>query len=728
MKYYWTFSFFAILLFSSCIGKTQKTCETICMTVNPFIGTAGHGHTYPGATSPFGAVQLSPDTRTMGWDASSGYHYSDSTIIGFSHTHLSGTGCSDLADILFRPVSSDSIWSPLTFSHKDEKASPGYYKVYLQKENILAELTTTTHCGIHRYTYQSSSPQKLIIDLKHSLDNEPIQHAMISQKSKNEIIGMRCSDGWIKGQNIYFAVRFSKNINNIISYKDGKTVTTEIQKEINGKDLKALVLFDQEDHSPLVCRVGISAVSCKNAMLNLETEAGKATFGELQAANELVWEKQLSCIEVSGQTPEDITKFYTALYHTMVVPNEMNDVNGQYAKRDNSIGQLPKGEKAYSTLSLWDTFRTWNPLMTLLDTTLVNNIINTMLRNYDETGELPVWPLWNEETYCMIGYHSVPVIVDAYLKGIRGFDAEKALEAMKASANKERKGTEYFNQLGFIPYDKSNESVSCLLEYCYDDWCIAQFAKAINHTDDYKTYLERSEYYKNIFDKSTRFFRPKSSDGKWQTPFDTYKINSAYTEATPWQYRFFVPHDVKGLTTLFGGKSALGKALDSIFTVQPTVDPEIPDISGSIGQYVHGNEPSHGIIYLYSYIGQAWKTQKWARRILNEMYQATPDGICGNEDCGQMSAWFVLTSLGLYPECPGSNEYILTTPLFEKAIINLANGHKLKIIANNPQENTYISDVYFNGQKLTAPYILHKQIMQGGTLKFVLSKQPVKGI
>lgn len=711
-----------MILLSSCSAKVQNAYEF----VDPFIGTDAHGHTFPGATVPFGAVQLSPDTRTMGWDASSGYHYSDSTMIGFSHTHLSGTGCSDLADILFRPVSGDSIWKPLVFSHEDEKATPGYYRVFFKEENILSELTATTHCGIHRYTYKEGAPQKMVIDLKHSLDKEGIQRAEISQTGANEIRGMRCSDGWIKGQNIYFVVQFSKAINRAVFYSDSIPVILQKKEMLKGQDLKVLLGFDEKDASPLVCKVGISSVSCDNALDNLKSEVGKLSFDAIRGGSEQVWKDKLACIQVSGQSKENIKKFYTALYHTLIVPNEINDVNGQYAKRDDTTGQLSAGQKAYSTLSLWDTFRTWNPLMTLIDTTLVSNMIQSMLRTYDETGELPVWPLCNGETYCMIGYHSVSVITDAYLKGIRGFDVEKALEAMKESAAKERKGTSYFNKLGFIPSDKSDESVSCLLEYCYDDWCIAQYAKAMGHTDDYALYMERSLNYRNIFDKNTRFFRPKLLNGEWKSPFDAYKVNSAYTEATPWQYRFFIPHDVNGLIHLLGGPSSFEAALDSIFIVPPTIDPEIPDISGSIGQYVHGNEPSHGIAYLYSYIGQSWKTQKWTRQLLDEMYHTKPDGICGNEDCGQMSAWFIMSSLGFYPECPGSNEFVLTSPLFEKAVIQLANGNSLTITANNPEKNVYINEVYLNGKKLDTTFVSYEQIIQGGTLKFVLSAQPNK--
>jgi len=712
--------YIGIVVLTSC--STPK--ENLCQYVDPFVGTAAHGHTYPGATTPFGAVQLSPDTRTMGWDASSGYHYNDSTILGFSHTHLSGTGCSDLADILFHPVSSDSIESPLLFSHNDEKASPGYYCVLLKSEGILAEMTATTHCGIHRYTYKKDAAEKLLIDLKHSLDNEVIQYAQVSQSGSNEIRGMRCSDGWVKGQNIYFVVQFSKQIEHISYYKDKLLIDNK--GVLDGKDLKVLVSFDKKNNPALVCKVGISSVSYKNALDNLVTETDKLSFDDIRSISEKKWQNKLSSICVTTSNKDNLRTFYTALYHAFVVPNELNDVCGQYPKHNKKIDQLSNGQKEYSTLSIWDVFRTWSPLMTLVDTTMVSNVVQSMLRIYDDTGELPIWPLSNGETYCMIGYHSVSIITDAYFKGIRGFDVEKALQAMKKSASENEKGAKYFNDLGFIPSDLSKESVSCSLEYCYDDWCIAQFAKAIGHKDDYNSYIKRSQYYKNIFDKGTKFFRPKLSNGKWVSSFDPRKLYSDYTEATPWQYRFFVPHDVNGLVKMFGGAASFADALDSIFIVPPTIDPEIPDISGVIGQYVQGNEPSHGFAFLYNYVGQSWKSQKWVREILNTMYSDKPDGLCGNEDCGQMSAWYVMASLGIYPECPGSNQFVLSSPLFEKSVIRLCNGKKLIITANDPLKNIYIEDVYFNGKKMNSTFISYDQLIQGGNLKFVLSKQPNK--
>jgi len=714
------FLYVCVILLSSCSLPNERYCKN----VNPFIGTASHGHTYPGATTPFGTVQLSPDTRTEGWDASSGYHYSDSTIIGFSHTHLSGTGCSDLADILFRPVSGENLWSPMTFSHEYEKASPGYYSVRLNNESILAEMTATTHCGIHRYTFQKNAVEKLIIDLKHSLDNERIDCSQIFQSKKNEIRGMRTTNGWVDGQSIYFVAKFSKKIEQVDFYNEKLIINP--MDTVNGNNLKAVVLFDLADNSPLVCKVGISSIGYDNALDNLVKETDNFSFNDIRFKSESLWENKLSVIQVTSSDKSKLRTFYTALYHTFIVPNELNDANGEYPRHNGKIDQLPSGKKEYSTLSIWDTFRTWSPLMTLVDTTVISNVIQSMLRIYDDTGELPIWPLSNGETRCMIGYHSVSIITDAYMKGIRGFDLEKALQAMKRSADINEKGAEYFNKLGYIPSDLSGESVSCSLEYCYDNWCIAEFARAIGHLDDYELYIKRSMNYKNLFNNSIKFFCPKLSNGEWISSLDPSKLYSDFTEATPWQYRFSVPHDVKGLVNLFGGNDSFISALDDIFTATPTVDPDLPDISGTIGQYVQGNEPSHGIAFLYNYVGQSWKAQKWVREILNVMYNDQPDGLCGNEDCGQMSAWYVMASLGLYPECPGSNEFILSSPLFEKSVIQLSNGKKLIITANNPIENIYIKNVYFNGKEINSTFINYDQLVQGGELKFILSKEPDK--
>ena len=704
----------AALILGTCLACTPERQANVDY-VDPFIGTGFHGHTYPGATVPHGAVQLSPDTRAGNWDACAGYHYSDQTLKGFSHTHLSGTGCIDLGDLLFRPTTqiinleADTVYRAAAFSHQNEEAEAGYYSVMLSDEHIKAELTATTHTGVHRYTFPKDGEASIIVDWTHLLDNEHIYEASLNQSTENELTGMRRTRGWTDNQYIYFAAQFSKPFQATKFGKDGRM---------------AVLSFDHTDGQPVVVKVGISTVSVDNARRNLEAEVKDFDFDAVRAAARNQWEQALDIIHVEGGTEAELTNFYTALYHTLVVPNTVSDVNGQYRRHNMEIGQLPEGQVRYNTFSLWDTFRAWNPLMTLTDTTLVNAMINSFLDIYDASGELPIWSLSAGETGTMIGYHSVSVIVDAYLKGIRGFDAEKALEAMAVSAEKNEKGADYYVKNGFIPANIKKESISCLLEFAYDDWCIAQMAKAMGRDDVYATFIERSQNYINVFDGSTRFFRPKREDGNWETPFNPVEVGRAYTEATAWQYRFFVPHDVNGMMQLFGGMPRFTADLDSIFTVTQQVDGDLVDITGLIGQYVHGNEPSHHIAYLYNYVGQPWKTQQMTRRLLDEMYAPTPEGIIGNEDCGQMSAWYILSALGFYSVCPGTGEFALTTPLFEKAVLTLANGKTLTVTANNPRKNIYIDKVELNGKAIDVNYITYAQLMEGGELRFTLTNQP----
>ncbi len=698
--------------------------------VDPFIGTGFHGHTYPGATVPFGAVQLSPDTRAGNWDACAGYHYDDTTLEGFSHTHLSGTGCIDLGDILFRPTTQqpdfqgDKLYQPAAFSHKDEKASVGYYSVLLKEEGIKAELTATTHTGLHRYTFPKGETARILIDLAHLLDNEYIYEAEIEQTADNEITGMRRTRGWTDNQYVYFVAQFSKPFQAVDFIKDKQKV--EAKGKLTGDDLQALLAFDTQDGQAVVAKVGLSLVSAGNARLNLESETKGLDFDAVHTAARNQWAQALSAIRVEGGDESHLKNFYTALYHSMVVPNTVSDVNGEFRRHNMQTGRVKDGQVQYSTFSLWDTFRAWNPMMTLIDTTLVSNMVNSFLEIYEASGELPIWPLSAGETGTMIGYHAVSVIADAYLKGIRGFDAEKALEAMTVSSEKNKKGADYYIKYGFIPSNIKKESISCLLEFAYDDWCIAQMAQAMGKEDIYRKYIERSQNYIHVFDGSTKFFRPKRMDGNWETPFNPVEVGRAYTEATAWQYRFFAPHDVNGMIQLFGGMEPFTAALDSIFTTSSQIDGDLVDITGLIGQYVHGNEPSHHIAYLYNYVGQPWKTQEMTRRLLDEMYQPTPEGIIGNEDCGQMSAWYILSSLGLYSVCPGSNEFALTTPLFEKAVVKLANGKTLAIQANNPRKNRYVESVMLNGTAIETNFITYAQLMGGGELSFVLTDKPNK--
>lgn len=710
-------------LLAACTSQKENPVDFI----DPFIGTGFHGHTYPGATVPFGAVQLSPDTRAGNWDTCAGYHYDDSTITGFSHTHLSGTGCIDLGDLLIRPttqsidLSKKTICTPTVFRHEDEKAEAGYYAVLLHEEGIRAELTATAHTGVHRYTFPKESTPTVIVDLKHSLDNEHIYESSLQVVNPHEITGMRNTRGWSDNQRIYFVIQCSQPFEKATLVSNQKALKG---KEAEGTDLQALLKFKDRTSEPIVMKVGLSIVSVENARENLQAEVEGFDFDAVKQAAYHTWNDAVSAIKVEGGTEEQKTNFYTALYHSMVVPNVVSDVNGQYRRHDQTIGQLPQGTVQYSTFSLWDTFRAWNPMMTLIDTTLVTNMIHSFLHIYDASGELPLWPLSAGETGTMIGYHSASVIADAYMKGIRGFDAEKALEALVVSSEKNQKGADYYISKGFIPSNIKKESISCLLEFAYDDWCIAQLAQALGKQEIYDTYIRRSQQFLNVFDGATRFFRPKRMDGNWETPFNPNEVGRAYTEATAWQYRFFVPHDVNGMVQLFGGKEAFTSALDDIFHTDAQVDGDLVDITGLIGQYAHGNEPSHHIAYLYNYIGQPWKTQAMTRRLLDEMYAPTPEGIVGNEDCGQMSAWYILSSLGLYAVCPGSNEFTFTTPLFEKATLQLANGKTLTITANHPEKNLYIDKVELNGKEIETNFVTYEQLMGGGELHFSLTDQP----
>jgi predicted alpha-1,2-mannosidase len=705
-----------LLLLPGCIGN--MAVDPIDY-VDPFIGTGGHGHTYPGATSPYGAVQLSPDTRRDNWDACAGYHYSDSTIIGFSHTHLSGTGAIDLGDILFHPTSramdnGAEHYTPelIGFSHKDEKATPGYYSVNFRKEGILAEMTASTYAGVHRYTFRKGLPASLVIDMKHLLTrDELIDTLSIRGSGPNEIAGMRITSGWVQDQPVYFVAQFSQPFKNLYIPEDHS---------------RAVAQFGQSDGTPLVVKVGLSIVSEENARRNLEDDIDGYDFDAVYRETRNRWNEELKQIVVESKNRDQLKNFYTAIYRAKVVPNIMSDVNGQYRRHDKQIASTDKSFRYFSTLSLWDTFRAWHPLMTLIDTVLVNDIIRSMLVMYDATGELPIWPLSSGETGTMIGYHSVSVIADAFNKGILDPDINirEAFRAMKISSEVNRKGASDYIRNGFIPANKKRESVSCLLEFAYDDWCISRVAQQLGYEQDAETYFNRSLSYINVFDGETKFFRGKRSDGNWESPFNPFAPGRSYTEATAWQYRYFVPHDVNGMVQLFGGENEFEAAVDELFAAEERVDGEMADITGMIGQYVQGNEPSHHMAYLYNYVGAPWKTQYWTRRILKELYQPTPDGLSGNEDCGQMSAWYILSSLGIYPLCPGSNQFLLTTPLFEKAEIGLANGKRLIITANDPERNIYINKVILNGHIIENNYITYTQLMEGGELTFELSDEP----
>ena len=711
-------SFILMILFCACKKETTlvsaKKDKALISYVNPFIGTGGHGHTFPGVTLPFGMIQLSPDTRLDGWDGCSGYHYSDNYIYGFSHTHLSGTGVSDYGDILLMPTNevifnngADGKKGYRThFSHDNEIAQPGYYKVKLDSTNIGVELTTSKRSGIHKYQFPSSKNQIIILDLNH---RDELLAGNMTVLSEYEIEGFRHSKAWATNQQLFYNILFSHAI-------------VSISKENHISAFE----FSNPNNEPLIIKIGISAVDVEGARKNLKEEVGKKTFEDIKKEAQNTWEQQLEKIVIESPNEDYKSIFYTSLYHTMFAPNLYHDMDGRYRGMDQQIHQTSDFEY-YTVFSLWDTYRATHPLYTIIETERTNDFINTLLGKYDEGGIMPIWDLSANYTGCMIGYHAVPVIADAYLKGIQNYDAEKAFEAMKHSATRKHLGLESYQKFGFIPVEEESESVSKTLEYAYDDWCIAQMAKALEKDNDYKIFSKRAQYYKNIFDPETKFMRGRFRN-TWFEPFDPYEVNFNYTEANAWQYSNYVPQDMSGYIKLMGGKVSTEQHLDKVFNANNhTSGRQQADITGLSGQYAQGNEPSHHMAYLYNFVNKPHKTQERVNQILTEQYHNQPDGISGNEDCGQMSAWYVFSSLGFYPVTPASNEYIIGTPLFEKASINLENGNRFDIISHNSSENNiYIEKVLLNGKKLNRTYLKHGDIIQGGSLEFFMTDKPSK--
>lgn len=696
--------------------------------VNPFIGTGGHGHTYPGATFPFGFVQLSPDTRLTGWDGCSGYHYSDTRIYGFSHTHLSGTGVSDYADVLLMPRTGPIIWQNgypdttgyfSTFSHTNETAKPGYYSVRLDDYRIEAELTATAHCGMHKYTFEHKDNQHILLDLAH---RDKVIDSYIEIVSDTEIRGLRRSTAWARDQRIYFTARFSAPIKQIMVTDSFRLLDNA--KTYRGKSLRTAIMFDSEDE--ILVKVGLSAVDVEGATNNLNTEIPHWNFSQIKDETQSEWEKELNKIHIDGGTHDEQVCFYTALYHNMVVPNVFSDADGRYRGHDSIIHQADEN-KQYTVFSLWDTYRATHPLYTLIDRKRTNEFIHSFLRIYQQNGRLPVWELAGNETDCMIGYHAVPVIADAIAKDIGNFDKELAIEAMVHSAMLDHLGLDAYREMGCIPLDREHESVSKTLEYAYDDWCIANTAKIMKNRALYNQFIERAQFYKNIFDPSTRFFRARENGG-WLTPFDPREVNFHHTEANAWQYAFYAPQDVQGLIKLMGGDENFVSKLDSLFTVENTTTGRHQvDITGLIGQYAHGNEPSHHAAYLYNYAGKPWKTQEKVRKIMKSFYTNAPDGLSGNEDCGQMSAWYVLSSMGMYPVNPADGIFVLGSPLFNQATINIEDGNTFTFKThNNSFKNIYINKILLNGAEYAKSYIDYATIMKGGTLEFYMQSEPNK--
>jgi len=731
--------FFALI---SCKKEDKKIVQTVSKNtihVDPFIGTGGHGHTYPGATVPFGMLQVTPINGISKWDWCSGYHYSDSIAVGFSHLALSGTGIGDLADILFMPInkdvnlstspmSRDSIAYKSKYSHKNEKASPGYYQVFLEDHNVNVELTTALRTAYHKYTFAKADKQSVVVDLGFTINWDKALKTALTIEDDHTISGYRFSTGWAKNQKVFFVAKFSKPITTHHIFSDGNRIENETSVGIK---TSAQLFFDDNSTNELYTKVALSSVSIENAKANLGS--GDFNFKTIKEAAEDTWNTALTKIEV--ETPVDSLKtmFYTAMYHAHVAPVTFSDKNGQFRKENDSI-VTANNFTAYSTLSLWDTFRAEHPLLTLTAPDKVSDIIKTMLAYYETKKILPVWTLYANETNTMTGYHSIPVIVEAYKKGIRGFDAEKAYEAMKTTMMQDERGLSHYKEYGYIPYSLLDESVTITLEYAYDDWCVAQMAKALGKKDDYEFFLNRSKAYQYVFDKETGFMRGKSVDGNsWNEPFDAKHSNhreqTDYTEGNAWQHSWFVPHAVEDLITLHGSNEIFSSRLEQLFTESSEItgDNISVDISGLIGQYAHGNEPSHHIAYMFNQANQPWRTQYWARHIMDSQYNTTPVGLSGNEDCGQMSAWYALSSIGLYPMNPASAEYEIGSPIFEKVTITISEGKSFVIEAENVSDKyIYIQSATLNGADFNQASISHKQIVEGGTLHFVMGNQPNK--
>ncbi|MBK8610508.1 MAG: GH92 family glycosyl hydrolase [Chitinophagaceae bacterium] len=718
MKYKFLYiSTFVLLSFFTTLAQ-----RSLIQYVDPFIGTGGHGHTYPGAVLPHGMVQLSPDTRLDGWDGCGGYHYSDNYLYGFTHTHLSGTGVSDYGDILLMPMtgkpSPDNKIYGSAFSHENEKASPGYYSVRLDDDNIQVELTATTRVGFHKYRFTNADKNYIILDLKH---RDEVIESSLKIVNLRTISGLRRSKAWAENQYVYFVVEFSKPFASSGFWRNDSLLSLGTTNVKNAKNIKAFFKFDSPE---LMAKVAISSVSEEGALKNLKAELPGWDFEQVKLDAQEKWDAELGKVNVESNDVKKLRTFYTALYHTAIVPNINQDVDGQYRGRDNQI-HLANGFTNYSVFSLWDTYRGAHPLYTIIDQKRTLDYIKSFLVQYQQGGRLPVWELSSCETNCMIGYHSVPVIVDAYMKGITRFDTKLALEAMKKSATWNHFGLPAFMDHGLLEMDDEHESVSKTLEYAYDDWCIAQFAKKLGNETDYINYTRRAQSYKNLLDRQTGFMRPRKN-GNWLSPFDPREVNNNFTEANSWQYSFYTPQDINGYIEMIGGKKMMEEKLDKLFSENSkTTGRDQSDITGLIGQYAHGNEPSHHIAYLYNFTGAAPKTQAMVHRIMNDMYHDTPDGLEGNEDCGQMSAWYVLSALGFYPVTPGTTDYIIGTPLFSSAAIHLENGKTFTVKGTNVRDNNfYIQAATLNNNLYTRSYISHFDIMAGGEINFSMGAMP----
>ncbi len=703
----------------------------------PMVGTAEHGHAYPGAIVPFGMVQLSPDTTLEGWDGSSGYHHSDSAIRGFSHTHLAGTGVGCLGDVLVMPVIGEVRLEAGTpgagytsrFSHSEENATPGYYRVFLQDPKVLAELTATARCGFHKYTFPATDKAHVVIDLVHGVGNRTIE-ASVSFENDTTISGSRISEGWGGRRAVYFVMQFSKPFATLGLEQDKQRLASG-KREAQGRDLKAFASFKTKSKEPILVKVGISGTSVEGARKNLAAEIPGWDFEKIRSGAVGQWKELFDMVRIETFDPHIQNTFYANLYLCCQAPVLFNDVDGTYRGMDKKNHSSP-GFQNYTIFSLWDTYRAEHPLLTLLQPNRVDDMIQSMLAEYRESGlhSTPVWPLWGNETWCMIGYHSVPVIVDAYLKGFRGFDAEAAYQAMRDTAMQDRNGLKDYRELGYVASKPRGEATSRTIEYTVDDWCLAKMAEALGHQEDARLFYQRCANYRNVFDRKVGFFRGRKADGSWRSPFVANAlVGDEYTEADAWQYAFGVQHDVPGLIALYGGDAAFIQKLDSLFAADSTIQTDIPDITGLIGQYSQGDEQCHHVAYLYSYASAPYKTQERVRQVMATLYNDTPSGQCGNVDCGQMAAWYVLSALGFYPVNPAAGVYVIGSPVVTKAVVQLDakkyHGRRFTVVAeNNSPANMYIQSASLNGKPLAQTWLTHEQITAGGTLRFAMGPKP----
>ena len=721
----------------SCTPAEQTAETDLLQYVDPFIGSGFHGHVFVGASVPFGMVQLGPNNIDKGWDWCSGYHYSDSICIGFSHTHLNGTGCGDMGDVMVMPMTEVnvkrgnqddiSMGYASYYRHETEEAHPDYYSVMLDRYDIKAELTATARVGLHRYTFPQGKQAHILVNLKDGVGSI-VTNSYIRQIDEYTIEGYRYTRGWSPMRKVYFVLQADKPIADLSLYDD--TVQVAAKSQLKARAVKGVLSFGEQQQ--VMVKVALSPVSCENAMANLKAEMSGFDFEHVRKACAAQWNERLNRITI--ETDDEAAKrvFYTSNYHTMVAPTLFCDVNGQYRGINDMIYTAPEGFTNYTTLSLWDTYRTLNPLFTLVNDEMVPDIVNTMISIYHQNDKLPVWALQSGETNCMPGYSAVPIIADAYLKGFEGFDAEEAFAAMKATTvYPQQNAVPYVVERGYIPCDKVHEATSIAMEYAVDDWGVAAMAKKMGKQEDADLYARRAMYYKQYFDSEIKFIRPKMDDGSWRTPYDpanSIHMVGDFTEGNGWQYTFFAPHDVYGLIELFGGDEEFITKLDAFFVNNDSMgETASADITGLIGQYAHGNEPSHHIAYMYAYAGQQWKVAEKVRFIMDEFYTDKPDGVIGNEDCGQMSAWYVMSSMGFYQENPSDGVFVFGSPRFDKMTVKVRGNNTLIIEAeNNSKENIYIQEVYFNGKPYEKSYITYDELIAGGTLKFVMGPKPNK--